>query len=176
MQQILNKISNFISKNKGILIFLKNEVRIFIPISESAIPHLLGIKKINEYKNWTSALIVKKIKNGDITLNKIKKDRKISNVIKKQIKNKMNALELLINNYTNINNIFIYSDIKYEKYSSCFVLKIQNAILCLNINHTQKDFYNCHLRSIRKISSNSEENKLYIIEYSNIIDIKFSKK
>lgn len=79
MQQILNISTNFIGKYKGILIFLENGERIFISITEDAIPHLLGLKKIDYYKNKSPSWIIKRIKEGKITIKKLKMIQKFQN-------------------------------------------------------------------------------------------------
>lgn len=176
MQNILSKFIKFTNKNKGILIFLKNQEKIYIKISGDAIPHLLGITKIDYYKNKPSSLIFKWLEKGKITINQIQANPTIPKNIRKEIRNKIASINTIIDNYSKIENIFIYSDIQYKYYFSSFVIKIDNSILCLNTNHHNDNFYNCHLRSIRLVKEGSKEKELYKQCYSEIKEIKWSKK
>ncbi len=176
MQQILEKISVFTSKYKGILVILDNKELIYFTILENAIPHLLGLQKIKSLYNKPPSIIMKNIKSGKISNRKISNDRKIPKNIKRTIANKNKAINILINNYKDTDNVFVYKKISYKNYKSDFVIKIQNAILCLEINKKNPNFYNCHLKSIRFIGLNSQENNLYLDEYSKISKIKWSKK
>ena len=176
MQQILDKITIFTSKYKGILVILNNKEIIYFTILENAIPHLLGLRKIKGLDNKTPSIIMKNIKSGKISNKTISDDRKISKEIKRTIANKNKAINLLVDNYKDIENVFIYKEISYKNYRADFVIKIQNAVLCLETNSKNLNFYNCHLKSIRFVSLNSKENKFYLDEYSKISEIKWSKK
>ena len=176
MIQILKTMAEFNSKYKGILLLLDNDTKIFFKVTEDSLPHLLGLKKISLLEHKSNTSIIKRIQKGNINNKTIQRDSKISKDIKKTIHNKRTAINYLIDNYKDVTNISIHKDVQYKTYKSCFVIKIKNAILCLNINYESEGFYSCHLRSIRLLGQNSKENIIYSQEHTGVIEVKWSKK
>lgn len=179
IKEIINRFKN----NKSVLItFITSEnkkYRLNIKFSLKCINHLLGISKnylqkeiIDLYKVQNNNFNIEKI------LKKIKNNKRISDSNKKIISKKINSFnkiftKIILENDTN--EIKIYENLKFQKYSADYCLEHNNHVIAIIINKTQENidyvFHNCYFLSIRTKAILNDSKK---INYE-FIDIKIIK-
>ncbi len=172
MQDIINRLEKIFENSTGIHTTFSNKNILHLKFSINSLPHCFGIQEIQRYIKLSPGDILDKIKKNEINIEKIRKNLTIKKDDRATIYNKIECINVFLNLKINdINNIFLFKDINFEKYSVDYVLLYKKYLLCFNssIKNSKSDpnFDSVYIMSIRKIT-NDKQLKNFLTENNHI--------
>lgn len=164
---LINNLFIFFDTYKSMYLILENDDKVNVKFDKNSLFHCLGLNRIwNQTKISKMDVLEKIVKSPNKIFNtKILKNRRLSksdkNIIIKKWKSFNIFFTSILSNDNLVNNVIIYKN-KLTKIQ--FLLVLNNAILIVESNYNNDNFYNCHIYSMRDLSWNKidsmEKNKI----------------